>query len=180
MTTRQWRTVHLVTSLLTVGFIIFYTFTGLLLNHRRWFNNFLNEKLVPRRQVFANPAFLDDFIRTCQQNTHDVRKPFMIIIREGRIIDFRYDRHGIASWLIDPKKGVVTRVTKTPEEPWHALKWLHVNYRTTRAWVVVSDIIALLILLAAISGLFCRRYRRREILLLLAGGAIFFAALVLG
>ena len=180
MTTRQWRTIHLYTSFLAVGFLIFYTFTGILLNHRKWFNNFLNEKHVARRQVFRDPDFLQNFIRECQKNTHDTRKPFMIIIRDGKTIDFRYDRHGTDSWLLDPAKGVVTRVTKTPEEPWHALKWLHVNYRTTRAWVVISDLIALLILLSALSGLFCRRYRRREILLLLAGGAIFFGALFFG
>ncbi|NPA24213.1 MAG: hypothetical protein GXO34_00100 [Deltaproteobacteria bacterium] len=180
MKIKQWRSLHRLSGFIVVGFLLFYTFSGILLNHRKYFNNFLVEKQVPVSGRRVDPGLLRTFVEQCQAACGETRRPVMIVIRDMKNIDFRYDRHGYDSYLINPAAGTVRRVSKTAREPWHLMKWLHVNYMTTPAWVVISDLIALLILVNGISGLFCLRWRRREWLWALAGLAVFVIAVAVG
>jgi len=51
---------------------------------------------------------------------------------------------------------------------------------TTPIWIIISDIIALIILLTALSGLYCIRYRRSDVIIALGGFFIFTAAIMIG
>ena len=180
MQLKQWRAIHRISGFIVVGFLLFYTFTGILLNHRKYFNNFLLEKHTPLPGAKMDRQLLQTFVEQCKIATGDDRQPVMIIIRDMKNIDFRYDRHGYNSYLINPGAGTVTRVTKTGREPWHLMKWLHVNYMTTPFWVIFSDLIALLILVNGISGLLCRSWRRQDVFWAMGGLAILLLAVVIG
>ena len=180
MKIKNWRLIHRISGLFVVGFLLLYTFSGLLLNHRKTFNNFLYESGVVRERPLTDPRLLSSFVEKCKVQIGRNDDPVVIIIRDNKIIDFRYDRHGYESFLLDPGAATITAVKKEAQEPWHAMKWLHVAYRTTPLWVVVSDIIALLILLTTFSGLFSLRYRRWDIMVVLGGIFIFVAAVLVG
>ena len=177
---KNWRLIHRYSGLLVVGFLLLYTFSGILLNHRKYFNNFLRERHLLQEKPLTDQKLLRDFIDRCKAQIGDPREPKMIIIRDLKNIDFRYDRHGNRGFILNPEAGTITAVSKTAREPWHAMKWLHVAYLTTPIWIVVSDIIALIILLAAFSGIFCLRYKRRDLLVVFAGFFIFIAAILIG
>ncbi len=172
MNKRMWRTIHRWTGLFVVGFLLLYTFSGILLNHRFFFNNFLETTATVQERKIEDPSFLRTFLAQCRKTIGNNREPAIIIIRDD-VIDFRYDRYGWESVLLNPATGTVTAVTKKGREPWHGMKWLHVVYRTGPSWVFISDLVATTILVAAVSGLFCFRYRRGDITALL-GGVLFF------
>lgn len=180
MQIKYWRLIHRLSGLLVVGFVILYTFSGLLLNHRKFFNNFLKEKRVVLERPLTDHQLLSSFVEKCKAQVGRSDDPAVIIIRDNKTIDFRYDRHGYDSYLLDPGTGVIISVEKETREPWHRMKWLHVAYQTNLLWLVVSDSIALLILLTTISGLFTLRYRRRDIAVMLGGLFIFIAAILFG
>ncbi len=179
MKMKQWRLIHRLMGLFVVGFILFYALTGILLNHRKFFNNFLTQNTTVLDRPLQNMTLAEDFIAQCRKEIGDDRDPEIIIIRDGRV-DFRYDRHGSEAVLLDPKKGTISTVTRVPQEPWHAMKWLHVVYRTGDVWKLVSDFAAILMVLTALSGLFCLRYRQNDLLALLAGVLLLCFGLFIG
>jgi uncharacterized iron-regulated membrane protein len=180
MKIKQWRTIHRYSGLLIVAFLLIYTFSGILLNHRKFFNNFLLEKHTLLEKPLSDPQLLRSFIDQCKAQIGNDREPKIIIIRDLKNIDFRYDRHGNNGFILNPEAGTITAVTKRAREPWHAMKWLHVAYMTTPIWIVVSDIIALIILLTVLSGLYCIRYRRSDVIIALGGFFIFVTAVLIG
>ncbi len=179
MKLKNRRRLHRGCGLIAFAFLLFYTFTGILLNHRKFFNNFLKEEQVKLAKPLTDSRLLSSFIKQCQAQIGDAREPSIIIIRDRKTIDFRYDRHGSEGFILNPAAGTITRISKEPREPWHALKWLHVAYLTSPIWVVVSDLIALIILLTALSGLYCFRYQRRDVLAAVGGLLLFMAAVLM-
>ena len=172
MNIKQWRTIHRWAGLFIIAFLLFYTFSGLLLNHRKFFNNFLKTTETHQEKKIDDPSFLHTFVSRCKTAIGNDREPAIIIIRDN-VIDFRYDRHGSESVLLDPATRTITMVKKEGREPWHSMKWLHVVYQTGPNWVFISDFVAVTILIVSLSGLFCLRYRRPDIYVLL-GGILFF------
>jgi len=180
MKIKNWRLIHRIGGLFVVGFLLLYTFSGLLLNHRKLFNNFLKESEVVLEKPLTDPQLLRSFVERCKAQIGRTDDPVVIIIRDNQTIDFRYDRHGYESFLLNPGANTITAIKKKAREPWHTMKWLHVAYRTTPLWIVISDIIALLLLLTTFSGLLSLRYRHRDIVVVLGGIFIFVAAVLIG
>ncbi|MCI5146159.1 MAG: hypothetical protein D3923_11675 [Candidatus Electrothrix sp. AR3] len=85
------------------------------------------------------------------------------------MIEFLYGSHGKITYIIDPQASTITRIEKLNQQPWHWLNRLHKAYKTNTFWIILTDSIALLIMVLTFSGLVIFRYKRQDIILLLLG-----------
>lgn len=165
----SWRKLHRWAGLLLTGFILFYCVTGLLLNHRRYFDYFQGRRQSVVPIVVQDQEALQGFINTYKKQINRPDDPKVIRIREGEVVEFLYGSHGRTTYIIDSRLGTMTRIDKSDKQPWYWLNRLHKAYKTSLAWQLLSDVIALLIIFLTMTGLFFFRYTRQDLLLLAWG-----------
>ena len=171
MNIKIWRNLHRWTGLTLVGFVGFYCFTGLILNHRQAFDYFIDKHKVVTAVPVSDPVLLRDFIETYKGQINRSDDPKVIRIRDGKKIEFLYGSHGKTTYVIDPAKGTMETVEKVYRQPWSWLNNVHNAFNTSSLWVVVADAAALGIFFLGLSGLFVFRYKPRDYWLL-GGGVV--------
>ncbi len=178
-TLRLLRKLHRWTGLLIAALVIFYCITGLLLNHRRSFSYFIDRRTTISRVPVSDTAVMRAFIDLYKNQIGRSDDPTVIRIRGAETIEFLYGSHGKTTYIIDPGKGVMTTIEKTPRQPWHRLNSLHKVFRTSGPWLAMADFTALSVLLVTISGLVLFRYRPLDWFLLCGGLVLMIVGLFL-
>lgn len=172
-------TLHRWGGLLTAAFILFYSVTGLLLNHRQAFSYFQNSQIahqsVPKTDLSAINTFLDQYRKEIKRND----TPTVIRIKDGKTIELLYGSHGQTTYSIDPTSGSMMVETKSPSQPVYFFNKLHKAAKTNMLWLVLSDILSIALIVATVTILLAMRYRALDLCLLgtglilcLAGGLL--------
>lgn len=179
MKRKTWRFIHRLIGLFVVIFLGFYAFSGVLLNHRKYFNHFMTIT-TENRQVVVDPLLLSNFVSQCQQIVGRDQAPETIFIRDNTTIEIRYGRHDPVLYRIVPATATLAIDSRTYQQPWHGMKWLHVAYQTSPAWVWITDAVGVLMLLMCLSGLFCFRYRKLDRIIVAISLALFGILVMIG
>ncbi|MCI5138244.1 MAG: hypothetical protein D3922_07470 [Candidatus Electrothrix sp. AR1] len=182
MKRRLWRKAHRWAGLFLLGFVLFYSLTGLLLNHRKSFGYFqTRHETVSEIEVIETQRqdALNRVINTYKQQIGRGDDPTVIRLKKGGIIEFLYGSHGRTTYVIDSMKGIMTRIEKKDQQPWYSLNSLHKSYKVSNAWIWLTDCIAVLIIVLALSGLVVFRYTWLEVLLLVFGGLVMVVGTIL-
>ena len=179
MKKKTWRMIHRLTGLFTLIFLIFYAFSGVMLNHRKYFDNFMSVTTTAQ-EVAMDPQLLTAFMQSCQQVIGRDDTPEIIFIRDGKAIEIRYGRHDPVLYRIRPDVAILETDTRTYHQPWHGMKWLHVAYQTSPIWVWVTDLVGVVMLVMSLSALFCFHYRKADLWAVGLSCALFLVLLVIG
>lgn len=178
-TLRLMRKIHRWGGLLLAAFIIFYCITGILLNHREFFDYFvLREKTdykVPSSDIELMKSFVDFYKKQIKRNDD----PVVIRIRKGKTIEFLYGSHGKTTYIINPEKGTMEKIEKYPRQPFYWLNNLHKAFKTNMFWLFLSDLAAVVILVVTITGLVILRYRMVDYIMVFGGALILIAGALL-
>lgn len=165
-------TLHRWSGLLTAAFVLFYSITGLLLNHRQAFSYFQHSQIshqsVPKSNLSAVNTFLDQYQKETKRND----TPTVIRIKDGRTIELLYGSHGQTTYSIDPVAGSMEVESKSPSQPLYFFNQLHKAAKTSTLWLVLSDILSVALIVATVTILFAMRYRPLDLYLLAAGLAL--------
>ncbi len=170
------RKLHRWAGLLLAALVIFYCFTGLLLNHRKSFNYFIEKEITVSSVKQSDTAIMREFIDFYKEQIGRSDDPTVIRIRGGKTIEFLYGSHGKTTFIIDPAKGEMKKIDKSPQQPWNRLNSIHKVFKTGTIWLLIADFTCIAILLLTLSGLIIFRYRPLD--WLLVGGGV--ALLLLG
>ncbi len=171
-TLRLLRRLHRWFGLVIATLVIFYCITGLLLNHRRSFAYFIDRSTTVSSVPVSDTAVMRAFIDLYKGQIGRTDDPTVIRIRGAETIEFLYGSHGKTTYIIDPRKGEMMRIEKTPRQPWHHLNRLHKVFRTSSLWLVIADFTCLAILLVTLTGLLIFRYHPLDWLLMVVGIAL--------
>jgi uncharacterized protein len=172
MSKTLWRKIHRWLGLLLTALLFFYSFTGLLLNHRQHFKYFQTEETTVSQIEMQEQQALLQFIANWKQQIGRQDDPTVIRIKRGGVVELLYGSHGRTTYTIDPQAGTLTRTDKIDQQPWHWLNRLHQAAKTSNAWLILADSVVLLIAALLLSGLLLVRLRRQDIILLIAGLAL--------
>ena len=179
MNKRRWRKIHRWAGLFLLGFLVLYSLTGLLLNHRKSFGYFqTRQKTVTEVEVQPQDV-LNDVLDTYKQEIGRDDNPTVIRLKKGGVIEFLYGSHGRTTYIIDSMKGSMTRIDKHDQQPWYRLNSLHKSYKVGNSWIWLTDCIAILMIILALSGLLIFRFTRLDLLLLALGGAVMLGGMIL-
>lgn len=162
-------TLHRVGGLVTATFILCYSLTGIVLNHRQAFGYFQDSQIAEFPAPKADITAINDFIALYRKQIGRKDAPEVIRIKNGTTIELLYGSHGQTTYTIDPKAGAMKMETKSPSQPLYFLNKLHKAAKTKAAWLWISDILALLLIVSTVSILRVMRYRTTDYCLLLAG-----------
>ncbi|WPD24100.1 MAG: PepSY-associated TM helix domain-containing protein [Candidatus Electrothrix scaldis] len=179
MNKRSWRLVHRWAGLFLLGFVLFYCLTGLLLNHRKSFGYFQNRQTTSATIEVQSEDVLNDVVEKYKQLIGRDDDPTVIRLKPEGVIEFLYGSHGRTTYVIDTMQGLMTRIGKEEQQPWYWLNNLHKSSKVSSAWLVLTDCIAVLIIILALSGLVIFRYTRLDILLLACGGLVMLGGMLL-
>ena len=179
MNKKRWRTVHRWTGLFLFGFIVLYSLTGLLLNHLKSFDYFQSRHETATEIDVQRQDMLHGLLETYKQQIGRDDDPTVIRLKKEGIIEFLYGSHGRTTYIIDSMNGTMTRIDKHDQQPWYLLNSLHRSYKVANTWIWLTDCMAMLILLLALSGLVIFRFTRRDVLLLALGGAVMAVGMIL-
>ncbi|MCW5201336.1 PepSY-associated TM helix domain-containing protein [Desulfobulbus sp. US4] len=175
----RWRKVHRWAGLFLLGFVLFYSLTGLLLNHRKSFGYFQTRHEAVSEIEIQQQDALNHVIDNYKQQIGRDDDPTVIRLKKGGVIEFLYGSHGRTTYVIDSMKGIMTRIDKEDQQPWHFLNSLHKSYKVSDAWIWLTDCIAVLIIVLALSGLVVFRYTWLDVLLLVFGGLMMVVGTIL-
>ena len=182
MKRRIWRKVHSWAGLFLLGFVLFYSLTGLLLNHRMSFGYFQQRhEMVSEIEVIEaqRQDALNRVIDMYKQQIGRDDDPTVIRLKKGGVIEFLYGSHGRTTYVVDSMKGIMTRIDKEDQQPWYWLNSLHKSYKVSSGWIWLTDCIAVLIIVLALSGLIIFRYTWSDVLLLVSGGLVMVVGMML-
>lgn len=158
--------------LLTAAFILFYSLTGLILNHRQAFTYFQSSQItrqaVPKTELTAINAFIGQYREQIKRDD----APEVIRIKDGKTIELLYGSHGQTTYTIDPSAGSMEVETKHPSQPLYLFNKLHKAAKTSPLWLGLSDALSLALIIATVSILTAMRYRPLDLCLLSAGLAL--------
>jgi hypothetical protein len=158
--------------LLTAAFILFYSLTGLILNHRQAFTYFQTSHIahqsVPKTELTAINAFIAQYREQIKRDD----APEVIRIKDGKTIELLYGSHGQTTYTIDPSAGLMNVETKHPSQPLYFFNKLHKAAKTSPWWLILSDALSLALIVATVSILATMRYRPLDLCLLTAGLAL--------
>ena len=177
--TKTWRTIHRLTGLFTLVFLLFYAFSGVLLNHRKYFNHFMDVTTETKKVAF-DPDLLRDFREQCQAITGRDEEPETIFIKDKDTIEIRYARHDAKLYRILPTRSTLETDTRVYQQPWHGMKWLHVAYQTSPMWVWATDVVGICMIIMGLSALFCFRYRRLDYIAIGMSAGLFCLLVLIG
>ncbi|HDH06356.1 MAG TPA: hypothetical protein ENH01_11750 [Nitrospirae bacterium] len=168
-TTRIMRKIHRWGGLLLAAFIIFYCITGILLNHRKYFSYFISKKKTVYEVPVSDINIMKSFIDYYKKQTGRTDDPTVIRIRDNRTVEFLYGSHGRTTYIIHPEEGIMEKIEKSPQQPLYWLNNLHKAFQTGRSWVILTDIVSVIIIVAAITGLVILRYRMLDYIMVFGG-----------
>lgn len=169
MNTQLWRRLHRWAGLLLAAFILFYCLTGLLLNHRKAFDYFIDNHKTVSQVARTDTTRLRDFIETYKRQINRNDDPKVIRIRDGDTIEFLYGSHGRTTYIIHPGEGVMEKIDKQPRQPFARLNGLHKAFKTGPAWLWIADAVTVLVLFLVVTGMVVFRYRPLDYLLVFGG-----------
>lgn len=167
------RKIHRWGSLLLTSFIIFYCATGILLNHRKFFDYFISKEKTRYEVPVSDIALMKSFIEFYKKQINRTDDPTVIRIRRGKTIEFLYGSHGKTTYIINPERGIMEKIEKSPRQPLYWLNSLHKAFKTNTFWVVLTDIVSMVILVITITGLIILRYRMLDYIMVFGGLLIF-------
>ncbi len=153
------RKIHRWFSLLLAGLVLFYCFTGLLLNHRKSFHYFTAKTTTTSKVVQSDTTSMHQFIDFYKKQIGRSDDPAVIRIRGSEAIEFLYGSHGKTTYIITPSTGVMEMIQKNSIQPWKQLNDFHKVFKTSTLWLVIADFTCAAILLITISGLCILKYR---------------------
>lgn len=160
---------HRLGGLLTAAFILFYSLTGIVLNHRQAFTYFQTTHTTTASVPTADLSAVNAFFTRYQQVIKRPDAPQVIRIKGGNSIELLYGSHGQTTYTIDPAAGTMTVEEKTPKQPLYLFNKLHKAAKVTELWVWLSDGLGLVLILSTLSVLAAMRYRPVDYWLLAAG-----------
>ncbi len=178
-TTRLMRKIHRWGGLLLAAFIIFYCVTGILLNHRGFFDYFVFRKKTDSRVPASDIGLMKSFVEFYKKQINRSDDPVVIRIREGKTIEFLYGSHGKTTYIINPEEGTMRKIEKEPRQPLYWLNNLHKAFKTGTLWILLSDLASAVIVVVTITGLVILRYRMVDYIMLFAGVLILAAGALL-
>ena len=176
------RWLHIYTSVLGLAAVLFFSLTGLTLNHPDWSFGFSPRESTHKGTVDA--ALLSgtpDQLRIAEylRKTHGLR---------GTVEEFRTDEQecsisfkgpGYSADVFVNRGNGTYEVSELSEGPVAWLNDLHKGRHTGGAWSVVIDVSAVLLIIISLSGLilllYIKRRRRTGLFTALAGGALLVA-----
>lgn len=164
-----FRKLHRWVGLILVALIIFYCFTGILLNHRKSFGYFIKKEVTVSNVERSDTAIMRKFTNFYKEQIGRSDDPSVIRIRGGQTIEFLYGSHGKTTYIIDPEKGEMKKIEKSPQQPWNRLNAIHKVFKTSNTWLFIADFTCIAILLLTLSGLIIFRYRPLDWILVAAG-----------
>ena len=158
-----------------VGLTVVYALGGLAVNHiEDWDPNFNNyERTVPLTATLPEDPLMDEqgAARAVLEQLEIEDTPIEVF---GTDLDLQILFDGRELFVDYEAKTIIDRGQK-PRFFIRAANWLHLN-RGKKAWTVVADSYAVLLLFLAISGMFMipgkKGIRRRGLMLVIAGAAI--------
>ena len=158
--------------LLTASLVLFYSLTGILLNHRQLFAYFqtsqISRESVPKSDLTAINAFIAQY----RDQIKRTDAPEVIRIKDGKTIELLYGSHGQTTYTIDPSAGSMEVESKHPSQPLYFLNKLHKAAKTSPLWLWLSDALSLILIIATLSILLAMRYRPLDYCLLGLGFAL--------
>lgn len=163
------RKLHRWFGLALAGLILFYCVTGLLLNHRKAFDYFIDKQQTVSRVEQSDTALMRQFIDFYKQQIGRTDDPTVIRIRDAQTIEFLYGSHGKTTFIINPETGEMKKIEKTPRQPWSRLNNLHKVFKTNNLWLLIADATCIAILLIMLTGLVIFRYRPLDWALVIGG-----------
>lgn len=170
-----WRKIHRWCGLALAAFVIFYSLTGLLLNHRKDFGYFQSRNIATVAMEPLQAAALQDVLAECRRRIGRADDPRVIRIPDNGTIEFLYGSHGKTTYRIKPGAAFMEIVEKKSVEPFSWLNSLHkISGEKKIFWLICADLVCVLAVLLTISGLNILRYRRLDYLLLMAGVLLLF------
>ncbi|NOY13255.1 MAG: hypothetical protein GXP51_06110 [Deltaproteobacteria bacterium] len=95
------RKLHRWFGLALAGLILFYCVTGLLLNHRKAFDYFIDKQQTVSRVEQSDTALMRQFIDFYKQQIGRADDPTVIRIRDAQTIEFLYGSHGKTTFIIN-------------------------------------------------------------------------------
>lgn len=162
-------TLHRIGGLLTAAFILCYSLTGILLNHRQAFDYFQTSQIAEFPTPKSDLGTINDFIARYREQIGRPDAPEVIRIKNGSTIELLYGSHGQTTYTINPATGTMKVETKSPSQPLYFLNKLHKAAKTKPAWLWLSDFLALCLIASTVSILTVMRYRPMDYCLLIAG-----------
>ncbi len=168
---RKWlRNLHRWLGLLSLGLLLLYCVTGVLLNHRRAFGYFIDRiRTVRPLEAPVDTSEIATVVARLAARTGEGRPPTVVKITPDGTVSLLYGSHGAVTYTFAPGAPAMERVEKRPRQPWFRLNRFHKVVRTHAAWLVLADFAALCLVFVALTGLFLFRYRRLDRWLLAAG-----------
>lgn len=158
--------------LLSAALVLFYSLTGLILNHRQAFAYFqtseISRQAVPKTDLAVVNAFIGQYRDQIKRDD----APEVIRIKEGKTIELLYGSHGQTTYTIDPSAGTMAVETKHPSQPLYFFNKLHKAAKTSPVWLGLSDALSLVLIASTLSILAAMRYRPLDYCLLAAGLAL--------
>jgi hypothetical protein len=155
--------------LLTAAFILFYSLTGILLNHRQAFSYFQTTQTTRQSVAKSDLSAINDFIGRYREEIKRTDSPEVIRIKDGKTIELLYGSHGQTTYTIDPSAGSMTMEAKSPSQPLALFNKLHKAAKTSSLWLWLTDTLSLVVIVATVSILITMRYRPLDYCLLIAG-----------
>lgn len=164
------RSIHRMGGLLVAAFVLFYSVTGIMLNHRKGFGYFYrieeSEAGIPREQDKRISKFIEHYKGLINREDN----PTVIKIKDEKTIELLYGSHGLTRYVIKPEEGRVIKKEKVFLEPLNRLNnLLHKAVNTGSIWIYLSDIFSGVLILSTVTGLFIFRYKKLDVALLLIG-----------
>lgn len=162
-------TLHRVCGLLTAAFILCYSLTGIVLNHRQAFDYFQTSRIEKFQAAKSDLKVINDFIGQYREQIGRPDAPEVIRIKNGTTIELLYGSHGQTTYTINPATGSMQVETKSPNQPLYFLNKLHKASKTKAVWLWLSDALSLCLIVSTVSILTVMRYRPMDYYIALAG-----------
>jgi len=169
MSAATLRSLHRWGGMLTSAFLLFYSASGLILNHRQAFSYFQTSHTEQRAVPQSSLAPINQFIDQYRELTGQQEAPSVIRIKDGKTVELLYGSHGQTTYTIDPSAGAMQVERKGPSQPLFLFNKLHKAAKTGPLWLMVSDVLSLALILATLAILATMRYRALDLCLLAAG-----------
>lgn len=156
--------------LFLAAFILFYSLTGIMLNHRQAFSFFYQSHTFSQHIKPADNQPVNLFLNHYKKQIKRPDIPKVIRLRDnGKKIEFLYGFHGQTTVIIDTVKGSMQTVIKEPVEPFSWLSSLHKTFKTSRLWTIITDLLSALLCVVTLAVLLVMRYRPLDLIMLIGG-----------
>jgi hypothetical protein len=150
-------------------FVLFYSATGILLNHRQAFGYFIENSSTFQTVTPIDASPVNTFIDHYKKQINRADDPKIIRLRQDGTIEFLYGSHGKTTYIVNPQTGQMETVAKHDREPLQFLNQRHKAVGTSTFWTVLSDGISLLLVVITLSSLLYLRYKLVDFMMIIFG-----------